>query len=77
MTIIYDELKSKFVNDIDSIESNIEDMLEDRIYEKMKRVTSTAEKRARKNSLIEMYKIIKINEIPSDSRIAIEYNIPC
>ncbi len=77
MTIIYDELKSKFIRDIDSIESNIEDTLEDRIYERMKRVTSTAEKRARKNSLIEMYKIIKIDEIPDDSRVSIEYNIPC
>lgn len=77
MTVIYDELKSKFINDIDSIEYNIEDILEERIHEKLKKATSIAEKRAWKNSLIEMYKVIKIDEIPQDSRIAIEYNIPC
>lgn len=47
MTIIYDKTKSEFLQDIFGIKP-IEDLLEQIIYKKMKRVTNINEKRARK-----------------------------
>ena len=50
--------------------------IEQNIYEKMNRHTGRNEFRAWENSLEYMYKVLNDNEIPENSGIAIEYNIP-
>lgn len=50
--------------------------IEQNIYEKMNRHTARNEFRAWENSLEYMYKVLNDNEIPENSGIAIEYNIP-
>ncbi len=72
--LIYDGTKADFIQNVD--DDCIADIIEQNIYEKMHRTTGKAEYRSWENSLEYMYKVLNDNEIPSDSGIAIEYNIP-
>lgn len=72
--IVYSGLKSDFLEAVeqDSIASEIEE----NIYNKMHRRTAQNEFRSWENSLEYMYKVLNDNEIPDNSGVAIEYNIP-
>ena len=72
--IVYSGLKRDFLNAVeqDSIASEIEE----NIYNKMHKRSAQSEFRSWENSLEYMYKVLNDNEIPDNSGIAIEYNIP-
>lgn len=72
--IVYDGLKKDFL--ISCEEDAIAPMIEKRILEKMGRHTVQNEFRSWENSLNHMYKVLNDPEIPNDSGIAIEYNVP-
>ena len=57
-------------------EDTIAYSIRDSILNKMHRVTGEAEFRSWVNSLEYMYKVLNDHEIPSDSGVAIEYNLP-
>ncbi|MHA6260030.1 DNA/RNA helicase domain-containing protein [Sporosarcina sp. CAU 1771] len=71
--IIYESTKEQFVGDI------VNELLIDRLYnsyqEKIGR-TSKSEIRSWENSLQKMSNVMQDDEIPNDSSIAIEFNIP-
>ncbi|MDO4477407.1 MAG: DUF2075 domain-containing protein [Lachnospiraceae bacterium] len=72
--IVYSGMKSDFLAAVeaDSIAAEIEAT----IYNKMHKRTAANEFRSWENSLEYMYKVLNDREIPEDSGIAIEYNIP-
>ena len=72
--IVYSGLKKDFLYAVeqDSIASEIEET----IYTKMHRHTAQNEFRSWENSLEYMYKVLNDSQIPDDSGVAIEYNIP-
>lgn len=72
--IIYSGSKSDFMTEVE--EDTIAYSIRDSILNKMHRTTGDAEFRSWVNSLEHMYKVLNDNEIPSDSGIAIEYNLP-
>lgn len=72
--IIYSGSKSDFMTEVE--EDTIAYSIRDSILNKMHRTTGDAEFRSWVNSLEYMYKVLNDNEIPSDSGIAIEYNLP-
>lgn len=72
--IVYSGCKSDFMGEVEN--DTIAYRIRDNIYEKMHRNTSSSEFRSWINSLEYMYKVLNDNEIPQDSGIAIEYNIP-
>jgi len=72
--LVYDGTKTDFLRSVE--QDTIAFEIEQNIYEKMNRHTARNEFRAWENSLEYMYKVLNDNEIPEDSGIAIEYNIP-
>lgn len=72
--LVYQATKEKFSNDI--LSNNIENIIADMIKEKLHRSTPRCEILAFKNSLVYMDKIISDPEIPNDSGIAIEFQVP-
>ena len=72
--IIYSGNKRDFMTEVenDTIAYNIRDS----IYKKMHRRTGSAEFRSWVNSLGYMYKVLNDDAIPTDSGVAIEYNLP-
>jgi len=72
--IVYSGTKTDFLNAVE--EDSIAEEIEKNIYEKMHRSTAKNEFRSWENSLEYMYKVLNDNAIPTDSGIAIEYNIP-
>jgi len=72
--IIYSGTKTNFIDDIDN--ETLEKKLLDTIKVKMNRTTGAAEINSWRNSLREMYIALNDSEIPSNSGVAIEYNIP-
>ncbi len=72
--IIYSGSKLDFMTEVE--EDTIAYSIRDSILNKMHRTTGDAEFRSWVNSLEYMYKVLNDNEIPSDSGIAIEYNLP-
>ncbi len=72
--IVYDGMKSDFLHSCENDSIAIE--IEENILSKMGRHTPKAEFRSWENSLNYMYKVLNDNEIPNDSGVAIEYNIP-
>ncbi len=72
--IVYSGNKSDFLAAVerDSIASEIEATL----YQKMHKRTAQNEFRSWENSLEYMYKVLNDNQIPENSGIAIEYNVP-
>ncbi|MGD1818689.1 MAG: DNA/RNA helicase domain-containing protein [Pleomorphochaeta sp.] len=72
--IIYENTKNGFINDINS--GLYVKLIEEQIQKKMHRKTGNSELNSWYNSLRNMKDIIDDNEIPNDTGIAIEYNIP-
>lgn len=72
--LVYDGTKNDFLRSVE--QDTIAYEIEQNIYTKMNRHTARNEFRAWENSLEYMYKVLNDNEIPEDSGIAIEYNIP-
>lgn len=72
--IVYDGLKSDFLKSVENDTIAIE--IEEKIFSKMKKNTPKNEFRSWVNSLNYMYKVMTDNDIPQDSGVAIEYNIP-
>jgi hypothetical protein len=71
---IYEGIKTEFLNDVER--DTIAVKLKSSIYEKMHRSIADNEYRSWENSLLNMYKVLNDGNIPADSGIAIEYNIP-
>lgn len=72
--IVYEGLKTDFLHSVEQDAIAIE--IERNIIEKMGRHVSMNEFRSWENSLGYMYKVLNDTEIPDDSGVAIEYNIP-
>lgn len=72
--IIYSATKSEFQQDM--LSNDIQTKIHDIMYEKTHRRVSENEVRSWKNSLQYMDRVITDDQIPNDSRIAIEYGIP-
>lgn len=72
--IVYEGIKSSFLKSVEN--DSIAEEIENNIYTKMKRRTAQKEFRSWENSLVYMYKVLTDKEIPNDTGIAIEYNIP-
>ena len=72
--IVYDGLKSEFLKEC--FNETIAESVRSSVLAKMGRHTPESEYRAWVNSLNYMYKVLTDPEIPDDSGIAIEYNVP-
>ena len=72
--IIYSGSKADFMEEV--VEDTIAYSIRENILKKMHRKTGDAEFRSWINSLEYMYKVLNDDEIPNDSGIAIEYNLP-
>lgn len=72
--LVYDGTKTEFLRSVEK--DTIAYEIEQNIYEKMNRHTARNEFRSWENSLEYMYKVLNDSEIPEDSGVAIEYNIP-
>ncbi len=72
--LVYQSTKEKFSSDI--LTNNIENIIADMIKEKLHRSTARSEMLAFKNSLVYMDKIISDPDIPNNSGIAIEFQVP-
>lgn len=72
--IIYRATKKQFVDDVfnNTIASNIDEAF----YEHLGRHTSPNEVRSWENSMQFMYKVVNTPELPDDTGVAIEYQIP-
>lgn len=71
--LVYEGIKSGFLNDV------IGDTITSKIYEKYQNFfgrSGEAQIRSWKNSMEYMYKVLTDDEIPGDSGVAIEFNIP-
>ena len=71
--LVYAGTKVDFLNSVEQDTIALE--IEKNLYEKMNRHTAKNEFRSWENSLEYMYKVLNDDEIPSNSGIAIEYNI--
>lgn len=72
--IIYSGTKDEFMTEVE--EDTIAYSIRDNILKKMHRSTGSSEFRSWVNSLEYMYKVLNDDEIPHNSGVAIEYNIP-
>lgn len=72
--IVYHSTKKGFVNDV--FNGTIADDIDHAFYSHLGRHTSPNEKTSWKNSMMHMYKVINTPDIPDNSTIAIEYQIP-
>ncbi len=72
--LVYEGLKTQFIDNVETDE--IADIIKRNIYKKMGRYTADSEYNSWTNSLEYMYKVLNDKDIPDDSGIAIEYNIP-
>ena len=72
--IVYDGIKTDFLVSVEN--DSIATTIERNIYEKLGHRTGKSEFRSWENSLEYMYKVLNDHEIPDDSGIAIEYNLP-
>lgn len=72
--LVYSGLKTDFLNSVE--EGTIADDIKNTIYEKMGRKTQDSEFKSWENSLQSMYIVMNDPQIPNNSGVAIEYNIP-
>lgn len=72
--LVYEGIKSEFIDDVDL--GIIADKIRNKYIEVIKRKPSIPEFDSWKNSLQYMRGVLNDNEIPNNSGIAIEYNIP-
>ena len=72
--LVYEGIKSGFINDVDL--GIIADKIRNKYIEKIKRRPSAPEFNSWKNSMQYMRGVLSDSEIPNNTGIAIEYNIP-
>lgn len=72
--IVYHSTKTEFINDVTS--GSIDDIIKAKVLEKLKRNTGHSETESWRNSLMYMSNVINDPEIPNDSGISIECQIP-
>ncbi len=72
--LVYSGIKTDFLRDIE--DDTIADKIKQTILERMGRKTPHSEFVSWENSLKNMYIVMNDSEIPNDSGVAIEYNIP-
>ena len=72
--LVYEGIKSGFIDDVDL--GRIADKIRNKYIEVVKRRPSVPEFNSWKNSMQYMRGVLSDNEIPSNTGIAIEYNIP-
>ena len=72
--IVYSETKDQFRADI--FENRIEDVILELFKTRLRRSVGKSEVRAWKSSLQFMDRILEDDEIPSDAKVGIEYNLP-
>lgn len=72
--IVYSGNKTEFMTEV--LEDTIAYSIRDNNRKKMNRRTGEAEFRSWVNSLEYMYKVLNDDDIPEESGIAIEYNLP-
>ncbi|RCW57324.1 DUF2075 domain-containing protein [Halanaerobium sp. ST460_2HS_T2] len=72
--LIYHGTKTNFMQDLE--QDTLVDDLKNIIYDKMNRTTIKSEFKSWQNSMQYMYKVLNDQEIPNNSGVAIEYNIP-
>ena len=72
--LVYEGIKSGFINDVDL--GVIADKIRNKYIERIKRRPSAPEFNSWKNSMQYMRGVLSDNEIPDNTGIAIEYNIP-
>lgn len=72
--LIYQGTKTDFMSGME--QDTLPNEIENLIYEKMNRKTPNREYISWENSLQYMYKVLNDKDIPSNSGVAIEYNIP-
>lgn len=72
--IVYSGNQTEFMTEV--LEDTIAYSIRDNIRKKMNRKTGEAEFRSWVNSLEYMYKVLNDDDIPEESGIAIEYNLP-
>lgn len=72
--IVYHSSKQGFVEDV--FNGTITDDIDNAFYIHLGRHTSPNEVLSWKNSMMHMYKVVNTPEIPDNSSIAIEYQIP-
>lgn len=72
--IVYHSSKKGFLDDV--LDGRIADNIDNAFYVHLGRHTSPNEVLSWKNSMMHMYKVINTPDIPDDSSIAIEYQIP-
>jgi len=72
--LVYEGIKSKFIDDVDL--GIIADKIRSKYIEVLKRRPSAPEFNSWKNSMQYMRGVLSDNEIPTNTGIAIEYNIP-
>ena len=72
--LVYSGIKTDFMRDVE--EDSLAPKIQQTILEKMGRRTPDSEFRSWENSMKNMFIVISDSQIPDDSGIAIEYNIP-
>lgn len=72
--IVYKETKSKFLDQV--FTTDIEEVVRDALIRNLGRNVGIAEVRSWRNSLESMAKVLNDADIPAESGVAIEYNIP-
>lgn len=72
--LVYEGIKSKFINDVDL--GIIADKIRNKYIEVVKKRPSAPEFNSWKNSMQYMRGVLSDNDIPNNTGIAIEYNIP-
>ncbi len=72
--LVYEGIKSRFINDVDL--GIIADKIRNKYIEKIKRKPSAPEFNSWKNSMQYMRGVLNDDNIPANTGIAIEYNIP-
>lgn len=72
--IVYHASKKRFIDDV--FNDTIADDIDHAFFIHLGRHTSPNEKLSWKNSMMHMYKVINTSDIPDNSTIAIEYQIP-
>ncbi len=72
--LVYSGVKTDFMRDVD--EDTLAPKIKQTILDKMGRNTPEAEYRSWENSMKNMFIVLSDSQIPDDSGVAIEYNIP-
>ena len=72
--LVYSGDKREFLDDV--FNDQIVEKIEDCLLNRMGRTVGQSEMRSWQNSMQFMYKVLLDEEIPSDSGVAIEFNIP-